>query len=185
MPTMGWMDDSLCEITFTDCRIPAENLLGEEGRGLSYAMSGLNEGRLNVGCQALGPAQIALDETIEHARTRVTFGQVLAEHQAIQHMIADMAMDLETCRLHTYRAAWLEQQGRPCGLEATTAKCLTAELATKGADNGIQVLGGYGYAMEYDMQRYWRDVRLYKIGPISSEMSRNYVGEQLGLPRSF
>lgn len=126
-----------------------------------------------------------LETAVEYAMEREAFGKKIGGLQAVQHLIADMAMDLETCRLHTYRAAWLEQQGRPCGLEATTAKCLTAELATKGADNGIQVLGGYGYAMEYDMQRYWRDVRLYKIGPISSEMSRNYVGEQLGLPRSF
>ena len=87
---------------------------------------------------------------------------------AAANQIADIAMDVETCRLHTYRAAWMEREGRPCGVEATTAKCLTAELACKGADMGIQILGGYGYAHEYDMQRYWRDVRLYRIGPIST-----------------
>ncbi len=81
MPTMGWMDDSLCEISFTDCRIPAGHLLGQEGKGLAYAMKGMNEGRLNVGCQALGPATIALEQTIEHAKTRITFGQALAEHR--------------------------------------------------------------------------------------------------------
>jgi acyl-CoA dehydrogenase len=84
-----------------------------------------------------------------------------------------------------YRAAWLEREGRPCGVEATMAKARTAELATAGADMGIQILGGYGYAQEYDMQRYWRDVRLYRIGPISTEMSKTFIGESLGLPRSF
>ena len=112
-------------------------------------------------------------------------GECFTPDGAFTLHIADIAMDVETCRLHTYRSAWLEREGRPCGVEATTAKCLTAELACKGADMGIQILGGYGYANEYDMQRYWRDVRLYRIGPISTEMSKNFIGESLGLPRSF
>jgi alkylation response protein AidB-like acyl-CoA dehydrogenase len=105
--------------------------------------------------------------------------------QVLQHGMADMAMNLETARLHTYRAAWLQRLGRPCEVEAAAAKCLASEYAVAGADYGIQILGGYGYAEEYNMQRYWRDARLFRLGPVSNEMARNHIGESLGLPRSF
>jgi alkylation response protein AidB-like acyl-CoA dehydrogenase len=132
-----------------------------------------------------GILQGVLEDAVAYAKERDAFGKPIGAMQAIQHGIADIAMKLETARLHTYRAAWLQRAGRPCGVEATMAKCLAAEYATEAADFGIQILGGYGYAQEYNMQRYWRDARLYRIGPISSEMSRNYIGESLGLPRSF
>jgi alkylation response protein AidB-like acyl-CoA dehydrogenase len=100
-------------------------------------------------------------------------------------MIANACMGLETARLHTYRAAWLQANSRPCGVEATMAKVLASESCVQAADDGIQILGGYGYSLEYDMQRYWRDMRLYRIAPINNEMGRNFIGESLGLPRSF
>src|SRR5262249_12882466 len=126
-----------------------------------------------------------LEDAVRYASERVAFGSPIGRFQSLQHGIANVHMDLETARLHTYRAAWLQSQGRPCGVESTMAKCIASEAAVRGADFGIQLLGGYGYALEFDMQRYWRDSRLYRIGPISNEMSRNYIGESLGLPRSF
>lgn len=179
MPTMGWMDDSLCEIAFTDCRIPVENLLGEEGRGLSYAMAGLNEGRLNVGCQALGPAQIALDETIEHAKTRVTFGQALAEHQAIQHMIADMAMDLHAARTVLFEAVWRASRGEDARMKASMVKVICTEAACRIADKALQIFGGSGYCRGTVVERVYRDLRVLRIYEGASEIHRNMIARQL------
>ncbi len=100
-------------------------------------------------------------------------------------MIADTYKGREVSRLLTYRAAWLQSLGRPCGVESTLAKLVASEECFAGADRGMQVLGGYGYAMEYDMQRYWRDMRLYRMAPINNEMGRNFLAESFGLPRSF
>jgi acyl-CoA dehydrogenase len=179
MPTMGWMDDSLCEIAFTDCRIPAENLLGEEGRGLSYAMSGMNEGRLNVGCQALGPAQIALEQTIEHAKTRITFGQALAEHQAIQHMIADMAMDMHTARMVLFEAVWRAARGEDARMKASMVKVICTEAACRIADKALQIHGGSGYCRGMVVERVYRDLRVLRIYEGASEIHRNMIAKQL------
>jgi len=179
MPTMGWMDDSLCEIAFTDCRIPAENLLGEEGRGLSYAMEGLNEGRINVGCQALGPAQIALEQTIEHAKTRVTFGQALGEHQAIQHMIADMAMDLHAARMVLFEAAWRASRGEEARMKASMVKVICTEAACRIADKALQIFGGSGYCRGTVVERVYRDLRVLRIYEGASEIHRNMIAKQL------
>jgi acyl-CoA dehydrogenase len=179
MPTMGWMDDSLCEIAFTNCRIPVANLLGEEGRGLSYAMAGLNEGRLNVGCQALGPAQIALDETIEHAKTRVTFGQALAEHQAIQHMIADMAMDLHAARMVLFEAVWRAARGEDARMKASMVKVICTEAACRIADKALQIFGGSGYCRGTIVERVYRDLRVLRIYEGASEIHRNMIARQL------
>ena len=179
MPTMGWMDNSLCEISFTDCRIPASHLLGEEGRGLSYAMAGLNEGRLNVGCQALGPAQIALDETIEHARTRVTFGQALGEHQAIQHMIADMAMDLHAARMVLFEAVWRAARGEDARMKASMVKVICTEAACRIADKALQIFGGSGYCRGTIVERVYRDLRVLRIYEGASEIHRNMIARQL------
>jgi acyl-CoA dehydrogenase len=126
-----------------------------------------------------------LEDAVAYAGQRHAFGKPLGAMQALQHGIADVKMRLETARLHTYRAAWLLLNDRPCNMEANIAKCLASEYAVASADFGIQLLGGNGYSMEYDMQRYWRDARLQRIGPINNEMVRNLVGESLGLPRSF
>ena len=179
MPTMGWMDNSLCEIAFTDCRIPAENLLGEEGRGLRYAMSGLNEGRLNVGCQALGPAQIALEQTIEHAKTRITFGQALAEHQAIQHMIADMAMDLHAARMVLFEAVWRAARGEDARMKASMVKVICTEAACRIADKALQIFGGSGYCRGTVVERVYRDLRVLRIYEGASEIHRNMIAKQL------
>jgi acyl-CoA dehydrogenase len=185
IPKLGMRALGSCQVSLRDVFVPDADVLGEVDAGWRYVMASLNSERIMVAAMCTGILAGVLEDAVAYSLQRKAFGKPIAQMQAIQHKIADIAMNLETCRLHTYRAAWLEREGLPCGVEATTAKCLTAEYATAGADAGIQILGGNGYAMEYDMQRYWRDVRLLQIGPITGEMARNYVGESLGLPRSF
>ena len=185
IPKLGMRALGSCQVSLNDVFVADADVLGEVDQGWRHVMASLNSERIMVAAMCTGILAGVLEDAIAYSMERRAFGKPIAQMQSIQHKIADMAMNLETCRLHTYRAAWLEREGRPCGVEATTAKCLTAEYATAGADAGIQILGGNGYAMEYDMQRYWRDVRLLQIGPITGEMCRNYVGESLGLPRSF
>jgi acyl-CoA dehydrogenase len=179
MPTMGWMDSSLCEISFTDCRIPVGNLLGEEGRGLGYAMAGMNEGRLNVGCQALGPAQIALEHTIEHAKNRLTFGIPLGEHQAIQHMIADMAMDLHAARTVLFEAVWRAGRGEDARMKASMVKVICTEAACRIADKALQIHGGSGYCRGMVVERVYRDLRVLRIYEGASEIHRNMIAKNL------
>jgi acyl-CoA dehydrogenase len=185
IPKIGMRSLGSCEVRLEDVFVADEDTLGDVGGGWHQVTTSLNSERIMTAAMCTGILEGVLEDAVRYAQERTAFGKPIGQMQAIQHQIADLAIDLETCRLHTYRAAWLERAGRPCGVEATMAKCVTAELACKGADTGIQILGGNGYAYEYDMQRYWRDVRLYRIGPISSEMSRNYIGESLGLGRSF
>jgi acyl-CoA dehydrogenase len=185
IPKIGMRSLGSCDVVFDDVFVPDENVLGEVDGGWAQVLGSLNSERIMTAAMCTGILQGVLEDAVAYAKERDAFGKPIGAMQAIQHGIADIAMKLETARLHTYRAAWLQRAGRPCGVEATMAKCLAAEYATEAADFGIQILGGYGYAQEYNMQRYWRDARLYRIGPISSEMSRNYIGESLGLPRSF
>jgi acyl-CoA dehydrogenase len=185
IPKIGMRSLGSCEVVFDDVFVPAADVLGEVGQGWRQVTSSLNAERVMVAAMCTGILQGVLEDAVAYATQRQAFGKPIGQMQAIQHGIADIAMKLDTARLLTYRAAWLEQNGMPSGVAATTAKCLTSEWAVESADFGIQVLGGYGYAEEFDMQRYWRDARLYRIGPITNEMARNYIGESLGLPRSF
>ncbi|QEC50874.1 acyl-CoA dehydrogenase [Baekduia soli] len=185
IPKLGMRAMGSCEVSFADVVVPDADVLGDVGGGWRQILASLNSERLLVAAMCLGIHRGVLEDAVAYAGEREAFGKPIGAMQAIQHGIADIAMTLECSRLLIYRAAWLYEQGRPCGVEATTAKCLAAEWATSAADFGIQVLGGYGYAQEYNMQRYWRDARLYRIGPITNEMARNVVGESLGLPRSF
>ncbi|HET6507011.1 MAG TPA: acyl-CoA dehydrogenase family protein [Baekduia sp.] len=185
IPKLGMRALGSCQVTLRDVFVSDDDVLGEVDQGWRGVTDSLNSERIMVAAMCTGILAGVLEDAIAYASERRAFGKPIGQMQAIQHKIAEMAMNLETCRLHTYRAAWMEREGRPCGVEATTAKVLASELATAGANEGIQILGGNGYAAEYDMQRYWRDVRLLQIGPITSEMARNYIGESLGLPRSF
>ena len=185
IPKIGMRALGSCEVSFEDVFVPDADLLGQVDQGWQQMTKSLNAERIMVAAMCTGILRAVLEDALEYAGQREAFGKPIGQMQAIQHGIADMAMKLQTATLHTYRAAWMEQQGQPCGVEATMAKCLASEYAVESADYGIQILGGYGYAQEYNMQRYWRDARLYRIGPITNEMARNYIGESLGLPRSF
>lgn len=185
IPKIGMRALKSCELSFDDVFVPDEMMLGAEGSGWKQVLTSLNSERIMTAAMCTGILRGVLEDAVQYALEREAFGKPIGAMQAIQHSIADMKMHYESAWLHTYRAAWLERAGRPCGVEAATAKCLASEYAVAAADQGIQILGGAGYSEETDMQRYWRDARLYRIGPISNEMARNFIGESLGLPRSF
>jgi alkylation response protein AidB-like acyl-CoA dehydrogenase len=185
IPKLGMRSLGSCEVLLKDVFIPDEDVLGEVDRGWRILADTLNSERIMNGANCTGALEGVLEDMVAYAKEREAFGKPLGQLQAVQHMIADTYIGLETARLLTYRAAWLQHLGRPCGIESTLAKLVASEVCFAGADRGMQVLGGYGYAMEYDMQRYWRDMRLYRVAPINNEMGRNFLAESLGLPRSF
>jgi alkylation response protein AidB-like acyl-CoA dehydrogenase len=185
IPKLGMRSLGSCEVLLKDVFIPDEDVLGEVDRGWRILADTLNSERIMNGANCTGALEGVLEDMVAYAKQREVFGKPLGQLQAVQHMIADTYIGLETSRLLTYRAAWLQHLGRPCGVESTLAKLVASEVCFAGADRGMQVLGGYGYAMEYDMQRYWRDMRLYRVAPINNEMGRNFLAESLGLPRSF
>ena len=185
IPKLGMRSLGSCEVQLENVFVADEDVLGEPGQGWRLLAETLNSERIMNGANCSGALQGILEDTVQYASERVAFGKPIGQFQAVQHMIAETLIGLETSRLLTYRAAWLQQQGKPCGVESTMAKIVASEACFAAADRGMQVMGGYGYSMEYDMQRYWRDMRLYRVAPINNEMARNYLAESLGLPRSF
>ncbi|MEO8299289.1 MAG: acyl-CoA dehydrogenase family protein [Burkholderiales bacterium] len=179
MKTMGWMVDGLFDVSFDDCEIPAENLLGEEGRGFYYALEGLNEGRINVGAQSLGGGDIALEHTIRYAQERITFGVPLGDHQAVQHMIADMAMEQHAARLLLLEAAWSYQNRQDVRLKASYVKVFCSETACRTADKAVQIHGGAGYIRGMVVERVYRDLRVLRIYEGASEIQRNMIARHL------
>jgi acyl-CoA dehydrogenase len=185
IPKLGMRSLGSCEVGFEDVFIPDEDVLGEVDGGWRVLADTLNSERIMNGANCAGALAGVLEDMVAYSKERTAFGKPIGQFQAVQHMIADTYMGLETARLLTYRAAWMQANGKPCGIESTMAKVAASEACFAGADRGMQVLGGYGYAMEYDMQRYWRDMRLYRVAPINNEMARNFLAESFGLPRSF
>lgn len=185
IPKIGQRSLGSCEVGFNDVFVPDENVLGEVDQGWRLLSETLNGERIIVSATCCGALQGILEDMLAYAKERRAFGKQIGQFQAVQHMIADTRISLDLARLATYRAAFLHEQGRPNGVESTTAKIFASEACFTAADRGMQILGGYSYAEEYDMQRYWRDMRIYRIAPINNEMGRNYIGESLGLPRSF
>jgi len=145
----------------------------------------LNNERIMVGSFCLGVMDGVLEDAIDYMKERKAFGKPIGQFQALQHYVADIATWRTTTELLVNYAAWKMTTGQDCGLESNMVKLVASENANKAADLGIQILGGMGYSAETDMQRYWRDSRLWRIGPITNEMVRNGIAESLGLPRSF
>ncbi|HUJ76559.1 MAG TPA: acyl-CoA dehydrogenase family protein [bacterium] len=174
------------ELFIDDLRVPVEDRVGEEGRGFHYILDGLNPERVLIAAEAIGIGQVALDRAVRYARERVVFGRPIGQNQAIQHPLAMCWAQLEAASLMTFKAAWLYDQGLPCGAEANAAKLLAAEAGFRTADQAMQTLGGMGYAQEYHVERYWRESRLYRIAPVTPELILSYIGEKvLGLPKSY
>ncbi|MCS6926484.1 MAG: acyl-CoA/acyl-ACP dehydrogenase [Candidatus Binatia bacterium] len=182
---LGIRATSSFAVFYNDVRVPRDNILGRLDYGFYDLLPMLNNERILVAAICLGLAQAAFADALEYAQQRQAFGKPLGQFQAIQHELARTATDIELAKLITYKAAWLQSLGRDCGIEANMAKLVAANAACQAADRGMQILGGYCYSMEFDMQRYWRDARLYRIAPITDEMVLNFIGEKLGLPRSF
>jgi acyl-CoA dehydrogenase len=185
IPKLGMRALGSCEVVFENVFVADEDVLGEVDKGWMILAETLNSERIMNGANCTGALAGVLEDMVSYSKERMAFGKPIGQMQAVQHMIADTYSGLEISRLLTYRAAWLHVLGKPCGVESTMAKVVASEQCFAGADRGMQVLGGYGYAMEYDMQRYWRDMRLYRVAPINNEMGRNFLAESLGLPRSF
>lgn len=160
---MGWHCCPTGEVVFDGAKVPAENRLGEEGKGFIYVMKGLMNTRLTAAAGAVGAAQGLLDEAVKYAQERVQFGQPIGKFQMVQEMISRMAVDVEAARLMTYKVAVLKDQNVPCNLEISMAKYFACDAASRVADLALQILGAYGYSAEYPVERYLRDAKLYQI----------------------
>ncbi len=185
LPKLGMRALSSCAVHFEDAFVPDDLLLGEAGRAWYDTTKTLNNERILNTAMCLGMLDGVLEDALEHMKTRSAFGKTIGHFQILQHYVADIAMAQKQIELLLYNTAWLQAEGRPCGVESTMAKTCASEAVSKAADRGISILGGMGYSAETDMQRYWRDSRLLSIGPISNEMARNVIAEGFGLPRSF
>jgi short/branched chain acyl-CoA dehydrogenase len=177
---MGWHASDTRPLTFTDCRVPEESLLGIAGRGLAQFLRVLEIGRIGVAAMGLGLAQGALDQALAYAKQRRAFGQAISKFQTIQAKLADMSTEIEASRLLVYRAALLKDTGRPFGLAAAQAKLMTGRLAVRCADEAVQIHGGYGYIEEYPVCRMYRDAKILTIGEGTDEIQQMVIARALG-----
>jgi len=167
------------QILFEDCRVPAANLIGDEGQGLKIALSGLEGGRIGIASQSVGMARAAFDAALAYSKQRVTFGKPIFEHQALQFRLADMATEIEAARQLIHHAASLKDAGRPCLKEAAMAKLFASEMAERVCSAAIQIHGGYGYVSDFPVERIWRDVRVCQIYEGTSDVQRILIGRAL------
>ncbi|MCY3885139.1 MAG: acyl-CoA/acyl-ACP dehydrogenase [Gammaproteobacteria bacterium] len=175
-----------CEVVYDDLPVSAEDRIGEEGRGFRYLLDGLNAERVLVAAESLGIGRAALRRATQYAKDRVVFGRPIGQNQGVSFPLGEAKMRLDAAELMIRKASWMLDQDLPCGAEANMAKWLAADACFQTADQAIQTHGGFGYAKEYHVERYWREARLQRLAPISQEMVLNYVTEHvMGLPRSY
>ncbi|ABG04667.1 butyryl-CoA dehydrogenase [Rubrobacter xylanophilus DSM 9941] len=175
----GWRASDQRPLYFEDCRVPAENTLGERGRGFRQFLATLDGGRVAVGALSVGLAQACLDEALRRAKERRQFGRAIGEFQAIQFKLADMAMEIELARNMVLKAAWLKDMGRPFSREASMAKVFASETAKRAADQAVQIWGGEGFMETNAVARYWRQVKINEIGEGTSEINRQIIARSL------
>ena len=186
IPKSGRNAVSSCEVVYEDLPVDLADRVGEEGKGFRYLLDGLNAERILIAAEALGIGRAALRRAVAYAGERVIFGRPIGRNQAISFPLAEARLRLDAAELMIRKASWLLDRGEPCGGAANMAKWLAAEAGFQTADQAIQTHGGFGYAKEYHVERYWREARLMRIAPVSQEMAMNYVAEHvLGLPRSY
>ncbi len=176
---MGLHSSPTRELIFTDCKVPIANRIGEEGQGFKIALSSLDGGRINIGAIATGVAQAAFDVARNYAREREQFGRPISTFQAIQFMLADMAMKIEAARLLVYEAAYKLDNGQNPGMYAAMAKCLATDIAMEVTTNAVQVLGGAGYVRDYPVERYMRDVKVAQIFEGTNQIQRVVIARSL------
>ncbi|TLP63877.1 acyl-CoA dehydrogenase family protein [Microbispora triticiradicis] len=179
---VGWSASDTRELSFTDCRVPEENLLGERGRGYAQFLQTLDEGRVAIAAVSVGLAQGCVDESLRYARERRAFGQEIGGYQAIQFKIADMEARAHTARLAYYHAAERMVAGLPFKKEAAIAKLVASNAAMDNARDATQVFGGYGFMNEFPVGRFYRDAKILEIGEGTSEVQRMLIARELGLP---
>ena len=174
------------EIVIENLEVPDDDVVGEVGEGFYHLLDSLNPERIVIGIEAVGIGRAALDRAVQYAKERIVFDRPIGKNQAIAHPLAHAAAQLDAAEVMCWKAAWLFDHGRPCGREANTAKLLAAEAGFNACDAALQTFGGFGYAKEFHVERLWREIRLYKIAPVSQQMALNYLAEHvLGLPRSY
>ncbi len=174
------------EVTIENLEVPEDHVVGTVGEGFYHLLESLNPERIVVGIEAVGIGRAALERAVQYAKERIVFDRPIGKNQAIAHPLALAQAQLDAAEVMCLKAAWLFDHGRPCGREANTAKLLAAEAGFNACDAALQTFGGMGYAKEFYVERLWREVRLYKIAPVSQEMALNYLAEHvLGLPRSY
>ncbi len=176
---MGQHASDTAQIVFEACRVPAANLLGEEGQGLKIALSGLEGGRIGIASQSLGMARAAFEAALRYSKERVAFGQPIFEHQALQFRLADMATRIEAARQLIWHAASLKDAGEPCLKQAAMAKLFASEIAERVCSDAIQIHGGYGYLEDFPVERIYRDVRVTQIYEGTSDIQRILIGRAL------
>lgn len=175
-----------CDVYITDLRVPRENLLGEKDKGWYLVLDTLNPERMSFSAAAAGLGLLAIKKAVEHAKQRKVFGAPIGSYQALQFPLAEAKAKIEAARLLNYKAAWLYDRGQPCGAEANMAKVVAVEAGIQAVYHAMQTFGGYGYAVDYDVERWWREVNLTRLAPVTHEMALSFIGEHvLGLPKSY
>jgi alkylation response protein AidB-like acyl-CoA dehydrogenase len=177
---MGWNASDTRPLTFSDCRVPEENLLGPRGQGFKQFLHILDIGRIGVAAMGVGLAQGALDQALAYAKERRAFGRPISKFQAIQAKLADLSAEIEAARLLTYKAAWLKDQGRNFTLTAAQAKLKTGRLAVRATEEAVQIHGGYGFIEEYPVCRFYRDAKILTIGEGTDEVQQMVIARALG-----
>jgi alkylation response protein AidB-like acyl-CoA dehydrogenase len=177
---MGWNASDTRPLSFDDCRVPEENLLGMRGKGFHQFLQVLDIGRIGVAAMGVGLAQGALDQALAYAKERRAFGKPISKFQAIQVKLADLATEIAAARLLVYHSAWLKDQGKPFSLVAAQAKLKTGRLAVKATDEAVQIHGGYGYIEEYPVCRFYRDAKILTIGEGTDEVQQMVIARALG-----
>jgi short/branched chain acyl-CoA dehydrogenase len=180
---MGWHASDTHGLRFEDCRVPAENLLGERGEGFRQFLAILDEGRVAIAAMSLGMAQGCLEQSVAYSKEREAFGRPIGTNQAVAFACADMAVAVDAARLLTYRAAWLRDRQRPFRRQAAMAKLYASEAAVTASRQATQIFGGYGYVDETPVSRAYRDAKALEIGEGTSEIQRLVIARSLGLPR--
>jgi acyl-CoA dehydrogenase len=175
-----------CDVYITDLKIPRGNMLGERDKGWYVILDTLNPERVSFAGAAGGIGLLAMKKAIEHAKQRNVFGAPIGSYQALQFPLAEAKARIEAARLLTYKAAWLYDKGKPCGAEAAMAKVSAEEAGSQAVYHAMQTFGGYGYAVDYDVERWWREVNLIRLAPVTHQMALAFIGEHvLGLPKSY
>ncbi len=176
---MGLRGSPASAVTYDNVRVPLDNLIGPEGRGLQQTLATLDAGRISIGAISVGLAQAAMEAAVNYARERKAFGQAISEFQAIQFKLSNMATEIELARTMIHKAAWFKDQGRPYNKEAAMAKLFATEMAERVCYEAIQIHGGYGYSREYNVERMYRDARLMTIGEGTSEIQRLVIARHV------
>lgn len=185
-PIRAMMNHSTTEVFFDNVKVPAENLIGEEGKGFRYILSGMNAERILIASECVGDAKWFIEKATAYAKERVVFGRPIGQNQGIQFPIAKAYAQMRAAELMVHRAAALFEQGKDCGEEANMAKMLAADASWAAAEACVQTHGGFAFAEEYDVERKFRETRLYQVAPISTNLILSYIAEHvLGMPRSY